>query len=65
MLDEEFPTAFSARLAHKDASLALRAAQEAGLELPGLAAAADQLARTVDLGRGDEDMAAVYLALRP
>jgi 3-hydroxyisobutyrate dehydrogenase len=64
MIDEEFPTAFSARLARKDANLALRAAQDAGLELPGLAAAADQLARAVDLGHGDEDMAAVYLALQ-
>jgi 3-hydroxyisobutyrate dehydrogenase len=64
MLDEEFPTAFSARLAQKDADLALRAAQAAGLELPGLAAAADQLARAVDLGHGDEDMSAVYLALK-
>jgi 3-hydroxyisobutyrate dehydrogenase len=64
MIDEEFPTAFSARLARKDANLALRAAQDAGLELPGLAAAADQLARAVDLGHGDEDMAAMYLALQ-
>jgi 3-hydroxyisobutyrate dehydrogenase len=64
MIGEAFPAAFSARLARKDANLALRAAQDAGLELPGLAAAADQLARAVDLGHGDEDMAAVYLALR-
>jgi 3-hydroxyisobutyrate dehydrogenase len=64
MLEEEFPTAFSARLAGKDANLALRAAQAAGLELPGLAAAADQLARAVDLGHGEDDMAAVYMALR-
>jgi 3-hydroxyisobutyrate dehydrogenase len=64
MIRETFPTAFAARLARKDANLALTAAREHGLELPGLAAAADQLARTVDLGHGEEDMAAVYLALK-
>ncbi len=64
MIRETFPTAFAARLARKDANLALTAAREQGLELPGLAAAADQLASTVDLGHGKEDMAAVYLALK-
>jgi 3-hydroxyisobutyrate dehydrogenase len=64
MIRETFPTAFAARLARKDANLALTAAREHGLELPGLAAASDQLARTIDLGHGEEDMAAVYLALK-
>jgi len=64
MIEENFPTAFAARLARKDANLALAAARKEGLELPGLGAAADQLARTIDLGHGDEDIAALYLALK-
>ena len=63
MIDEEFPTSFAARLARKDANLALAAARAEGLELPLVEAVARQFERTVDLGHGDEDVAAVYLAL--
>ena len=38
-------------------------ARAEGLELPVVEAVARQFERTVDLGHGDEDMAAVVLAL--
>jgi 3-hydroxyisobutyrate dehydrogenase len=63
MVDGEFPPSFTARLADKDAKLILDAAQAAGLELPAVAAAAKELDRTVELGHGDDDVAAVVLAL--
>ena len=63
MIDEEFPPSFAARLARKDANLALAAARAEGLDLPVVEAVARQLERTVDLGHGDEDLAAVVLTL--
>jgi 3-hydroxyisobutyrate dehydrogenase len=65
MIAEEFPPSFPLRHAGKDAHLVLEAAREAGLSLPGLDTIASQLDRAVDLGHGDEDLAAVYEAVKP
>jgi 3-hydroxyisobutyrate dehydrogenase len=62
MIDREFPPSFTVSLADKDAQLILDAARAAGLELPGIVAAAKELDRTVKLGHGDDDVAAVVLA---
>jgi 3-hydroxyisobutyrate dehydrogenase len=62
MLAEDFPTSFPLRLAHKDASLMLEAARSAGLELPIAAATRKQFERALELGHGEEDMAATYHA---
>lgn len=65
MIEESFePPAFPLRLADKDARLVLEAAATAGLELPLAEAVRRQFARAVDAGHGDEDMAAVYRAVR-
>jgi 3-hydroxyisobutyrate dehydrogenase len=65
MIEEEFPTSFSANLARKDASLVFDAAQAGGVRLPISEAAATHLDETIDAGHGEEDMAAVYQATRP
>jgi 3-hydroxyisobutyrate dehydrogenase len=64
MLERDFTPSFRLALAAKDAGLALTAAEEAGLELPMLAA----IRRRMDEAaaeHGDEDLAAVYLASSP
>jgi 3-hydroxyisobutyrate dehydrogenase len=65
MLAEEFPPSFPLKHALKDAHLVLAAAREAGLTLPGADAVAGRLERAAELGHGDEDLAAVYEAVRP
>jgi 3-hydroxyisobutyrate dehydrogenase len=62
MLKREFPPAFGVKLARKDVGLMLEAAQQVGLELPLLEATDARLARTIELGHGDDDFAAVYYA---
>lgn len=62
MIAEQFPTSFSLELAHKDARLVL---EEAGIDLPAVAAAARQSERAIEAGHGGEDLAAVYLASKP
>ena len=62
MLREEFPAAFPAAGAKKDSGLIVDAARACGVE-PRVAAAVHALfERTVDLGHGDEDMAAAWYA---
>jgi 3-hydroxyisobutyrate dehydrogenase len=65
MLAEEFPPSFSLKLALKDANLALAAARRAGVDLRVAHSVVEQFRRAVDLGHGDEDVAAVYFALKP
>jgi len=65
MLAEEFPASFKLRLAAKDARLVVEAAQRAGLDLPLAETIADRLERGVELGYGDEDMAATYRTSAP
>ncbi len=64
MLERDFTPSFRLSLAAKDAGLALEAAEEAGLELPMLAAIHERMAAVAE-EHGDEDLAAVYLASSP
>jgi 3-hydroxyisobutyrate dehydrogenase len=65
MIEEEFPTSFSANLARKDASLVLDAAEGQGLHLPMTEAAAAHFDEAIDAGYGEEDMAVIYEAAKP
>jgi 3-hydroxyisobutyrate dehydrogenase len=62
ILERSFEPTFKLALAEKDARLVLEAAAHANVELPAAAAVQEQLARAVELGHGDEDMAAAYFA---
>ena len=64
MLERDFTPSFRLALAAKDARLALAAAEEAGLELPMLAAIRERMEAAAE-EHGDEDLAAVYLASAP
>jgi 3-hydroxyisobutyrate dehydrogenase len=65
MLKREFPASFKLSLALKDARLAREAAAQAGLELPLIEAVERHFERAVELGHGDEDLAAAYWASAP
>jgi 3-hydroxyisobutyrate dehydrogenase len=65
MIEEEFPTSFSANLARKDVGLVLDAAEAQGLRLPLAEAAAAQFDEAINAGHGEEDMAAIYQAAKP
>ncbi|WP_176968788.1 hypothetical protein [Amycolatopsis xylanica] len=54
---------FPARLALKDAKLVLDAASDA--DLAGARATMTHLQAAVDAGRGDDDMAVLFAAVRP
>jgi 3-hydroxyisobutyrate dehydrogenase len=62
MIEGEFPPSFPLELAAKDAGLVLEAALRAGVALPLLEAVRDQMLHGVELGHGDEDMAATFRA---
>jgi 3-hydroxyisobutyrate dehydrogenase len=64
MIEEEFPTSFSLRLARKDAALVLEAAEKEGLRLAVAEAVSARFDEALDAGHGEEDMAAVYYAAR-
>lgn len=64
MIEEDFPTSFSARLARKDAGLVLDAAEASGLSMDIAAAVAARFDETIEAGHGESDMAAVYEAAR-
>src|SRR5215208_1870153 len=64
MIEEEFSTSFSLRLARKDAALVLEAAEKEGLRLAVAEAVAARFDEALDAGHGEEDMAAVYHAAR-
>jgi 3-hydroxyisobutyrate dehydrogenase len=64
MLARDFTPSFRLALAAKDAGLALAAAEQAGLELPMLAAIRERMDAVAE-EHGDEDLAAVYLASSP
>src|SRR5215210_4506474 len=65
MIEEEFPTSFSANLARKDVGLVLDAAEAQGLRLPLSEAAAAHFDEAINAGHGEEDMAAIYQAAKP
>ena len=60
MIEEDFPTSFSARLARKDAGLVLDAAEAHDLQIPIAEAIASRFDEAIQAGHGEEDMAAVY-----
>jgi 3-hydroxyisobutyrate dehydrogenase len=64
ILDRKLDPSFKLRLAEKDASLVLEAAARAGVDARVGRAVRDAFERGVELGHGDEDMAAVYFAAR-
>ncbi|MBA4115695.1 MAG: NAD(P)-dependent oxidoreductase [Rubrobacter sp.] len=65
MIEEEFPTSFSAKLARKDAGLVLAAAEANGLRLPLTEAVAAHFDEAINAGHGEDDMAAIYQAAKP
>ncbi len=64
MIEEDFPTSFSANLARKDAGLVLGTAEAHDLQMPIARAVAARFDEAIRAGHGDEDMAAVYRATR-
>ena len=60
MIEEDFPTSFSATLARKDAALVLAAAEANDLRMPVAEAVAARFDEAIQAGHGEEDMAAVY-----
>jgi 3-hydroxyisobutyrate dehydrogenase len=64
MIDGKLEPSFKLGLAAKDASLVLEAAARAGVEARVGKAVREAFERGVELGHGDDDMAAVYFASR-
>jgi 3-hydroxyisobutyrate dehydrogenase len=62
MLKEDFPPSFPLGLALKDALLVVEAAERHGVELALTEATITRFKQAVELGHGDEDMAAIYYA---
>ncbi|KQT94715.1 3-hydroxyisobutyrate dehydrogenase [Marmoricola sp. Leaf446] len=62
MLAGSYEPAFALSGALKDVDLILAAAGSAGVDLAAMPGIRDHLARAVDAGHGDEDMAATYAA---
>jgi 3-hydroxyisobutyrate dehydrogenase len=60
MIEEDFPTSFSAKLARKDAGLVLGAAEAHDLRMPIAEAVAARFDEAIRAGHGEEDVAAVY-----
>lgn len=65
MIEEDFPTSFSAKLARKDVGLILEAAEAQGLHLALAEAVAACFEQAIEAGHGDEDMAAIFEATKP
>ena len=63
MIEHRFDPSFTLELAEKDARLVLEAAERADLELPLVEAVRRTLERGVELGHGEEDLAATILAV--
>jgi 3-hydroxyisobutyrate dehydrogenase len=64
MIEEDFPTSFSANLARKDAGLVLNTAEAHDLQMPIAEAVAARFDEAIRAGHGEEDMAAVYRAAK-
>lgn len=64
MIEEDFPTSFSAKLARKDTGLVLDAAASRGLRLALTEAVAARFDEAIGAGHGEEDMAAIYESAR-
>jgi len=63
MIEHRFDPSFTLQLAEKDARLVLEAAERADLELPLVEAVHRTLERGIELGHGEEDLAAAILAV--
>ncbi len=64
MVEEDFPTSFSATLARKDVALVLGAAEANDLRMLIAEAVATRFDEAIRAGHGEEDMAAVYRATK-
>jgi 3-hydroxyisobutyrate dehydrogenase len=64
MIEEDFPTSFSARLARKDAGLVLGTAEAHDLEMPIARTVAARFDEAIKAGHGEEDLAAIYRAAK-
>ena len=64
MIEEDFPTSFSARLARKDTGLVLDTAETHDLEMPIARAVAARFDEAIQAGHGEQDIAAIYRAAR-
>jgi 3-hydroxyisobutyrate dehydrogenase len=64
MAAHDYDAQFALKWMHKDATYALRAADEFGVPMPTLAAAREVYQIAKGLGYGDQDFAAVFEALR-
>jgi len=62
ILSGNLEPSFTLRLARKDIGLIVEAAREAGVDLGLAAVTLERMQRAIDLGHGDEDMAATYFA---
>ncbi|HCN57778.1 MAG TPA: NAD(P)-dependent oxidoreductase [Exiguobacterium sp.] len=62
--DEQFPPAFPLRLMAKDLGLITEEAKRLTLDLPLATMANQQYQQALEDGHGDEDMAAIYVALK-
>jgi 3-hydroxyisobutyrate dehydrogenase len=65
MIEEDFPTSFSAKLARKDAGLILEAAGAEGLHLALAEAVTARFDEAINAGHGEEDMSVVFEAIKP
>src|SRR3954469_25548739 len=65
MLERKLEPSFKLELAAKDSALVLEAADRAGVDTRVARAVQAAFERGVELGHGDEDMAAVYFAAKP
>lgn len=65
MIEEDFPTSFSAKLARKDTGLVLDTAQAQSLQLTIAEAVAARFDEAINAGHGENDMAAIYEATKP
>jgi 3-hydroxyisobutyrate dehydrogenase len=64
MIEEDFPTSFSARLARKDTGLVLDTAEAHDLAMPIARTVAARFDEAIQAGHGEQDMAAIYQAAR-
>ena len=62
MIEGRFEPSFKLRLARKDVGLILEAARAAGVELRLVEAVRHSFDRAIELGHGDDDLAAAYFA---
>ncbi len=65
MVEDDFPTSFSANLARKDAALVLDSARDHDLHLRIAEAVTALFDDAIQAGHGEDDLAAVYRAARP